>query len=407
MTSTTPLTGMEAGTASPKAASSVDLLPVFLFVVRQKHILLLSLFGSIVLGLVAAFAWPKTYSATTEVLPPQQRSSMTSNMLSEVNAGAAALASASSELQARSVAESYVHMLGAQPVLDGLIQRFNLQAVYRRRYMVDTRKALVGHSTVAAGKEGFVRITVEDRDAVRAAAMANAYVDQLRELTRHLALTESSQRRMFYEAQLVKSREDLSQAEFAFKRMQQSKGVISLDAQAKTMIEGAAQLRAQIAAKEVELHRLKGFATGNNPQVQGTEDELRALQGELGRAEASSGSGYTGMSLSGIPSAELAFVRASREMRYQESVYELLLKQYEMARMDEARDAPNVQVLQVATVAEKPSWPSKAIVLALAMFLGLLVGLGWTLVRFWMQSLEESNPGQLRDIKVAFAAWRS
>lgn len=385
--------------------SVIDLLPLFVYLLRHKRVFLMYITASLVLGLLLALFWPASYTATTEILPPQQRQSPAAAMLSEASAGAAALASAGSELQARSAAETYVHLLKTEPVEDGLITQYKLQSLYHKRYMSDARKALASHTSILASKEGFVSITVTDHDRERAALIANSYVDHLRNLTKHLALTESSQRRMFYEGQLAKTKEDLSQAELAFKSMQQSRGVISLDAQAKTMIEAAAQLRAQIATKEVELQRLRGFATSNNPQVQGTEDELRALRGQLSQASTERNGGYTAMGLASVPAAELVFVRASREMRYQESVYELLMKQYEAARMDEARDAPTVQVLQVASPAERPAWPSRLILVTGVGLLGFFLACAWLSFAYWCKTLDPKRLHKIDELRMAAWGW--
>ena len=383
----------------------VDLLSIFVCLLRGKRTVLLYVLWSLAIGVAVSLLWPTTYRSTTEVLPPQQRASGISSMMNEVSAGAAALATAGTELQARSAAETYVHMLQAQPVLDGVIDQFQLMQLYHRKYKTDTRKKLLACTSISVSKEGFVSLTVEDRDRDRAAAMANSYVEQMRVLSRRLLLTESSQRRFFYECQLEKVKEELSQAEVAFKSMQQNSQVISLDAQAKTMIEGAAQLRAQLATKQVELERLRGFATSNNPQVQGIEDELRGLRTELARVEASGGGGYSGMSLSRVPAAELKFVRATREMRYQESVYDLLMKQYEMARMDEARDAPNVQVLQTAMPSERPAWPIKSVVVGLSGLMGMIAGCTKVIGAAWRDNLTAENAAKLREVQGALLGW--
>lgn len=385
--------------------NTVDLLPLLVCLLRGKRILALYVGVAIIVGLLASFLWPASYNGTTEILPPQQRPSNAANMLSEVSAGAAALAGAGSELQARSMAEMYVHMLQAQPVLDAQIARFNLMSVYRKRYLLDTRKALLAHTTITASKEGFIAITVQDRDNDRAAALANGYVEQLRNLSHRFAFTESSQRRVFYEAQLAKQKEDLAHAEIAFKSMQQNNRIISVDAQAKALIETGGQIRAQIAAKEVELGRLRGYATGNNPQVQIVEDELRAMRGQLAQAEAGGGGGYTGRGLATVPAAELDFVRGARELRYQEGIYELLLKQYESARVDEARDAPVVQVLAAATPAERPAWPKKSILLPIAALLGLLLGCARLAYRHWTGTLTTERATEFAAFRNAVWGW--
>ena len=160
------------------------------------------------------------------------------------------------------------------------------------------------------------------------AAMANAYTDQLRILTKSLAVTEASQRRLFYEEQLTQVREALVAAELAFQQVQQQKGLIQLDAQAKAMIESLSVLRAQVAAKQVEVQALRSYSTEQNPDVQLAERELTSLQAEEASLEQRNHvPGIAGLGLGNVPAAGLEYLRAAHEFQYQQALYDMLMKQ--------------------------------------------------------------------------------
>jgi uncharacterized protein involved in exopolysaccharide biosynthesis len=206
-------------------------------------------------------------------------------------------------------------------------------------------------------------VSVTDKNKERAAEMANAYTDQLRLLTKTLAVTEAGQRRLFYEEQLKQSKEALISAELAFQQVQQSKGLIQLDAQARAMITSLATLRAQVGAKEVELEVLRSYATEHNPEVALAENQLAALKEQIASLEEKSRtSGFPGPGLSEVPAAGLDFLRAEHELTYQQTLFDLLLKQYDAARLDEAKDAAVIQVVELAAPPERKSSPHRAVI---------------------------------------------
>jgi capsule polysaccharide export protein KpsE/RkpR len=207
--------------------------------------------------------------------------------------------------------------------------------------------------------------------------MANAYVDELGRLTRTLAVTEAGKRRLFFEQEMKSASEELANAEDALKKTEETTGIIQLDSQAKGMLQAYENLRAMVSAKEVEIEGMKSFATKDNPDLVRAEQELAALRAQLAHFEGGRGknasSQPTDVSLSKVPGVGLEYVRKLRVVKYRETVLELLTKQYEIARIDEAKEAAIIQVLDKAVVPEKRSWPPRAALVLVSTLLALIV----------------------------------
>ncbi|MGB7630958.1 MAG: GNVR domain-containing protein, partial [Candidatus Deferrimicrobium sp.] len=207
-------------------------------------------------------------------------------------------------------------------------------------------------------KSGIIILTVEDKDPKRAADMANAFVEELKSLKGGLAISEAGQRRMFFEDQIRQTKASLTRSEEEIKAFQQRTGMFQIDAQARAIIEGIARLRAGIAVKEVEAKVLRSFATTQNPDVQRIEEEIRALRTELEKLETSKGSGFDPIMSSGrVPEMGTEYLRKLRQLKYNETLYELLSKQYELAKLDEERDTVVIQVIDRAVTPELKSRP--------------------------------------------------
>jgi capsular polysaccharide biosynthesis protein len=222
-------------------------------------------------GVILSFVLPVRYTATVKIMPPQQTQSTAAMLMMNqlTSAGGGSLAAlAGGGLGLKNPNDIYIGLLTSRPISDAIIQKFSLATVYRAKDMTAARKKLASFIEVTSEKNGFIAVSVTDRDRKRVAEMANAYTDQLRILTKTLAVTEASQRRLFYEGQLKSTKEDLVAAELAFQQVQQQKGLIQLDAQARAMIESLAALRAQVAAKQVEVQALRSYSTEQNPDVQ-------------------------------------------------------------------------------------------------------------------------------------------
>jgi len=356
--------------------SPVSMLDVVTWLALRKRFIAKATLGAAVAGTILAFLIPNRYDAEVKILPPQQAQSSAAALLSSLSNSAmgALAASAGKDLGLKSTSELYIGLLKTRPVADALIHRFDLQKVYRAKTMEDTRKSLARSTEIVVGKDGFISVSVEDKDKKRAAAMANAYIEEVRNLSKGLALTESSARRSFYEEQLKQAKEDLANAEIEFKQAQQRSGIIQVDAQAKVLIESIGTLRAHLAAKQVELQALRSYATDQNADVAMVQHEIAGIQTELNRLERQNpGTDSYEFSLKNAPESGLAYIRAFREVKYRETLFELLARQYEAARIDEARDAPVIQVVEPAIEPERKSFPHRGRIILLSAALGCFV----------------------------------
>lgn len=356
---------LESGLVDEDEISLIDLL-----IVLAKHKLAIIGFPFLLALCAAGYSLliPNIYKASTTILPPQQSQSGAAAMLAQLGGAAASLAGV------KAPNDLYIGMLKSRTVADKLIQRFDLHTVYEMESPEAVRNALGANTTVVSGKAGLIAIEVMDRDPVRAAALANAYAEELLALTSTLAVTEASQRRVFFERQLESAKDKLAQAETNLKIALDTRGVIHVDSESRAMVETMARLRAQIASKEIQLDAMKAFVTPQNQDYKRQEQELRSMRAELSRME----SGRS--SASGGPASErdgLDSIKILRDVKYFEMLYELLGKQYEMARLDEAKDASVVQVLDKAVAPEMKAKPQRAMIVIAVAFLGLVLATVW------------------------------
>lgn len=353
----------------------VSLLDLLLVVAENARLIV---FGSLGAGLVAlAFAFTLTpvFTATTTILPPQQQQSTAAMLASQLNAlaGIAGLGGSGP----KNPADLYVALIKSRTVADGIIDRFDLVKLYALEKRQDARKALADVSKVNAGKDGLITIEVDNPDPKRAAAMANAYVEELAKLTDGLAITEAQQRRIFFEKQLRQAKDGLKKAEVALGQAGAGETIIRAAPQA--MVEGVARLKALVTAQEIRVSTMRGYLTEQNPEFQLAQRGLASLRAQLAQAERDQPS-------AGGQGAE--YLNRFREFKYQETLFELLAKQYEAARLDEAREGANIQVVDVALPPERKSRPKKALIAVSTMLAG---GMLLVLYVFFRESLRNAR----------------
>jgi uncharacterized protein involved in exopolysaccharide biosynthesis len=269
---------------------------------------------------------------------------------------------AGSMLGMKNVNDMYVSMLKSRSVEDAVIQRYELQAEYKKKYLGDTRKALEKHANIdGSTKDGLIRLNFDDRNPNRAAEIANGYVDQFRNLSQHLAITEASQRRVVFENQLEKTKTDLENADEALKRTQLSTGMVQVDGQARAMIDSAAHLRAQIVAKEVQIQAMRSYAGDENPALTEAQTELEGLRAQFNKMVGATGGSADDVFLpkGQVPEAGLEYVRRLRDVKYYEAIFDVLAKQLELAKLDEAREGAFIQIVDPAVPPEQKSFPKR------------------------------------------------
>lgn len=353
-------------------------------------------------------AWLSTpiYTARTTLLAPgaQQQGNAATAL-----AALGSLGSLAGAAGAKTPDELYVALIRSESVTRGLDKRFDLRARYKLDKYESLRTAMPGIVRVSSDKKsGVITVEVDDADPRFAAALANAVPDEAGKVMARLAVSEAQQRRLFYEQQLKETKEHLIKAEQELRQVQEKSGVIVLDKQAEALIGGAAQLRGLIAEREVQLKVLRTAATERNPDVIRLGSELQALRAELARLESrpAGGSSVTDMPVGKIPAAAIDYVRARRELRLQETLLEGIVRQYEMAKLDEAKEGSALQRVDEAVPPDHKSRPSRLFIVAGGALLGLL-GSGIAVVwRRHAAGLRGLHPERAEAWDAVRRAWR-
>jgi uncharacterized protein involved in exopolysaccharide biosynthesis len=318
------------------------------------------------LAMAIAFLIPPEYSAEAVIFTPQQSQPSLSAMAQLAGVGSGAGLSGLSLLSGlgglHNSADLYIGILESRTIADRLITQFDLKHIYDVKDLYLARKRLAKNTSIKSGKDTLIRVKVQDRDPKRSAELANAYVEELSSQNSNVALNEAAQRRVFFEGQMVKEQNALSDAEIAMRDTQQTTGLISLGGQPEALLRSVAQLRAEILGRQAQLRGMKTYAADDNPRLKMVQTELGALQGELSKLEQGKHvAGTPELPVGQLPQAGLEYLRKYRDVKYHEALYEILAKQYEAARLDEAKAGGAVQIIDKAVIPERKSWPPRTI----------------------------------------------
>jgi tyrosine-protein kinase Etk/Wzc len=369
-----------AATLGKMDDDEINLMDLVMVVVKHNRFII-KLTGSVaVLAIIYALLQPNIYTAKTVILPPQQGASSMSAMLGQLG-GIAGLVGAGGAIKMPN--DVYIRMLKSHTLADQMIARFKLQQKFKTKSMEATRAALAGGTVVQTGKDGFISIEFSNTDPKFATVIANAYVEELDKLNNIVAVTEASRKRLFFETQLKMTRDNLAAAEVGLKQTQERTGLIQPEAQGQAIIAAASNLRGQVVAKEVELQAMGAFATPQNPLYRQAQQVLAGLRAQLAKAERNGvqGRGDIMVPTGKLPETGLEYLRKMRDLKFQETLFELLSKQYEIAKMDEAKEAALIQVLDKALVPEQKSKPKRSLIVILATLMAFFIGVLLAFVR--------------------------
>jgi uncharacterized protein involved in exopolysaccharide biosynthesis len=384
---------------APNDDDSVNLLDLALVLAARKWFIILFSLSVAALTAVIVLIMPVTYTATTTMLPPQKEENSAMAMLGQLG-GLASLAGgggAASMLGLKNPDDLYIGLLNSQTIMDGVIQRFDLISLYKAKKLSDARKMLESNTKVVSEKSSLISISVEDHDPKRAAAMANAYVSGLHDLMSHLAVTSAAQRRVFFEQQVEEVKSKLTEAEVALEETEMKTGIIQPQGQAAAVIATIMQLQAKISASEVELGALRTSATEQNPEVITLQSQIAALRAQLadfekGHPRSAPMAGNVLTPTSQVPAASLEYLRRMRDVRYEETLFEFMAQQYEMAKVDEAREGQLIQVVDPALVPDRRSWPLRTLLTLLAFILGAIFSTFWVFLQSsYKQKMQDSE----------------
>ncbi len=348
-------------------------------------------------GLAISLLLPPIFTARTTLLPPQQSQGGVGAMAANLGALAASVGVAGA---LKSQEELYVGLLKTDTVANAVIERFKLRERYEQKSLVDTRRVLQKNVRISADrKSSLISVDADDEDAAFAAELANSYAQELQKLTARLAVTDAQQRRLYFEQQMNKAKDEFARAELNVKQAQDKGGLASVDAQTQSMIGAAAQIRGQIVAREVQLQAIRAYAGPENPDLRRLLSELAGLRTQLARLEG----GAPGAASSGSADA-LGNVRLYRELKYQEAIYTAMLQQFQLAKADEARDGPLIQQVDVAVAPDRKSKPARSVIVLGAGVAGLMLGL---LVAFVRRAVRKANddPQSAQSWRALADAW--
>ncbi len=368
----------------------ISLLDMLQVIVDNLRLLVL---GPLVCGLAAlgiSSAITPTFTAKTLFLPPQQQQSATASVLASLGA-LGGLAGATSGI--KSPADQYIAFLKSVSVQDALIDRFKLVERYETKLKTDARLELTAKVRIVSGKDGLISLEVDDKDPKFAADLANAHVEELRNLHGRLAVTEAQQRRMFFEKQLQITKENLAKAELALK----SSGINSsvLKSSPSSAVEAVARLKAGVSVQEVKLGSMRNYLTENAPEFKQALNELGSLKSQLFKAEQEEPA-------SKDPSD---YVARYREFKYQETMFELFAKQFELAKVDESREGAVIQVLDVAQPPERKVKPKKALIAIIATLASGFALLLFVFVRNTFKNAAQDESTKIKIVSIQ-SSWR-
>jgi uncharacterized protein involved in exopolysaccharide biosynthesis len=382
---------------SEKDDSEISLLDLLCVLAKRKRILAGCFLGFALASLLASLISRPIFKATTTLLPPRasQISASTLAQLSEFNGY-----SATQDI--KNPGDIYVGLLRSRTVVDNVIRHIEPEIQENTREFELLRKHILQSvlDVQSDMKSGIITVAISDKNPVLAARMANDFVTELKRLVEGLAISEAAQRRFFFEEQVSEARASLAGAEDRLKSYQEKNGVMAIDPQTQSMISSIEELRAQVISKKVQLKGLRTYATTGNPDVRRTQAELSGLYLQLSEMERSGRNNHDFLtSVHQIPAAELEYTRLTRNVQFNETLCNLLTKQFEAAKLDEAENALVIQVIDPAVTPRIKDRPKRSLMVVLGSMLGLFVGI---FTAFAVEFLENARSDPEASAKLIF-----
>jgi uncharacterized protein involved in exopolysaccharide biosynthesis len=357
-------------------------LDILLVLARDRRRIIAVTLIALLVGTLIGFLIKPSFTAVAIILPPQAPQSAASVLAGQLGALGALGGGAGSLL--KNPADMYVGILQSRTIADHIIAKFHLQSLWKLKKSDDTRKKLDKQAIFEVAKNGLISISVKDHDPQRASDLANAFVDELYYMNSKLAITEASQRRLFFDQQLAEEKSALAAAEDDLRKTQEKTGLITVSGQAEMAIRSIAQTQAQISSRLVELQAMRAYATDRNPDVDTIQREIDALRQQLSKQQDDQkkmAPGDTQIPAGKVPGGSLEYARKLREVKYHDSLFGLLSRQYEAARIDEAKSAPIIQVVDRAVPPDRKSGPPRLLLMIGSAVLGFCCACLWVYLR--------------------------
>lgn len=371
---------------------------------NERRLLLRCAIAGLLAATLLAFLIPKLYESTAQLMPPDSQSSGNLALLAGLSGSGGLGMMAGDLLGIKSTGALFTGVLRSRTVEDRIVDRFDLKKVYGKSLQVKAREKLAERTALSEDrKSGIITLTVSDRDPKRAAAIADAYVEELDTLMARLTTSSAHRERLFLEERLDAVKKELDVAEKDFSQFASSKGAIDITAQGKAMVEAAATLEGQLIAAQSELEGLKQIYTTNNVRVRSTQARIDELRHQLRRLGGKAGDSPTNTSESAsndapyptlrqLPILGVPFADKLRRLKVEEAVFETLTKQFELAKVQEAKEIPSVKVLDAPMVPEHKSFPPRLVIIFLGFSFATVAGVIWVLSAARWREIDPQDP---------------
>lgn len=382
----------------------INLLELLRVIARRKSFIVRTCAAAVIIAACISLALRNTYTASAKILPPQKESGGGLSALLGQAGGLAALAGMGGiggmGGLGGGTTDLYLGILKSRSVADAVIKRLDLQTEFKAKTIDDARKKLDARVKFKAGKDGIISIDADSRDPRKAAQLANTFVEELGRRSVELNLSKAGAERMFLEKRLEMVKLDLRNAENNMKAFAEQNKTFKADSQATMAVEGIARLKAEIITKEALLASLRNNMTDENSDVKALMAGIARLRSQLGTMTGSGGSDVI-PTVGNIPALSVEYVRKMRELKTQEALFELLTKQYEVAKINEAKDTSSMQVLDEAVVPLKTSKPRRLMIVVLAAVTAFFASIIVVFIQEYFSKLSPEDAAIIHDIKAS------
>lgn len=374
----------------------INLLDLLRVVVKRKWLIIKLCVVAAILAIAYSLSLPNIYTATARILPPQKDSGGggLSALLGQMGglAGMAGISGISGS------GDLFLGILKSRSVADGVIKRLDLMTHFKAKNADAARNALAGAVKSQLGKDGIITVSADSKDPKQAAALANAMVEELGKRSVQLNLTKVGVERSFLEKRIELVKQDLKKAEDDLRLFAEQNKTIKVESQATATIAGVAQVKAEIASREVQLAALRSYQTEESPEVKALKSSIAKLQSQM-RIGEGSGSGGLIPNVGKVPSLGLEYARRLREVKIQEAIFEQLAKQFEAAKLMEAKDSSSLQILDEAVVPINKSKPKRSLIVILSTVTAFFVGIFGAFLLEYAEKMSPDDRGRWEEIK--------
>ena len=377
------------GSRDTQYQDEIDLLDLFLVIAKNRVLIFKITFYSCLLSVIISLLLPNIYRSSVKILPPQNTSSLPQQFLSS-------LADIPIQIPGKvDYSSLYSELVKSNDVIDYAIERNNLREFYKEDEKDDLREIVRKNIiTEVDKKSGIITISYLSKEPEVSYNVVRSLIEGLKKLNDRLAITVASQKRLFYEEQLLNAKENLIRSEEDLKTFQFKIGSVKVDEELKAAVEEASALRAKISAKEVELSVLKKYVTPENTKYKNLVDEIAALKEQLSKLQSKIPSDDDALlSAKKASTYGIEYIRKMREFKYNESLYEILLKQYEIAKLEEARDPTIIQIVEKPEIPQKRFKPKRRLIVAITTILSFFFSVFLVFVKKFIEDSKKDEDG--------------